>query len=147
MEAVVAADNRIVLAIDHDPREFELQFRAAGKVPGFLGFGQPPVNVRSLAGDHRVANGQVCFKAGVEDVAHVILGRIHTVDHPHQQGLSRRDGYRPARISIRHGCNRGRWRRWSWSRCWNSMTGIAGEGQRYKVGGIKSLNFPIDLKT
>src|SRR2546430_4003615 len=86
-QAVVAADDRIVLAIDHHAGELKLQLTATGHVARFFGFGQPPVDIRPLARNHGIANGQVRFKAGVEDVADVIFGGVNTRSEEHTSEL------------------------------------------------------------
>jgi hypothetical protein len=80
------------VAINDDADELQLELRAPGKVAGFLRFGKPAVNVGALARDQRVPDVQVGLQAGVENVANLILGRIHSIDHAHQERLSSRDG-------------------------------------------------------
>ena len=82
----------------------------------------------------------------MEDVADVIFGGVNTIDHSHQQGLPRGDSHSPTGTRACHVRGRRRRHGRSWSRGRNGTTGTAREGERYKIGGIESLNFPIDLK-
>src|SRR5580704_16882471 len=92
LQAVVAADQRIIMAIDDDADELQLQLRAAGKMAGFLHFCKTAVNVRALARDERVLVVKVGLKAAVENITNLIFAGIHPIDHAHQERLSSRDG-------------------------------------------------------
>src|ERR1700688_4290162 len=58
----------------------------------FFHFCKTAVNVGALAGNERVPDVEVGLKAGVEYVADLVFGRIHTIDHAHQERLSSRNG-------------------------------------------------------
>src|SRR5215472_14482531 len=81
LQRVIAADDRIVLPVNHQAGQLELQLGMAGKRPAFLRFGQPAVNVGTLASHGGIADGQIGLEAGVEDVTHMVFRGVHTVDH------------------------------------------------------------------
>src|SRR5437763_12113094 len=72
-QAVVAADDRIVLAIDHDAAQFKPQLTAAGHVTRFFSPGQPAVDIRTLPCNHGDADGGGCVDAVAGDGADLPL--------------------------------------------------------------------------
>src|SRR5215469_6463256 len=59
-----------------------------GKGSALLRFGKPAVNVRSFAGDDGLADGQIGFEAGVENVTDMVFGRVYAINHADEQRLS-----------------------------------------------------------
>src|SRR5215472_1507756 len=149
LQRVIAADDRIVLPVNHQAGQLELQLGMAGKRPAFLRFGQPAVNVGTLASHDGVADDQICLQAGVEDITHVVFRGVHAVNHAHEHGLPRRNGDVTASRG-RGWCGRGcgcHGGSWGLSRSWRGASGAAGKGQCDNVTGAKSLHFPVHFKT
>src|SRR5260370_10800406 len=61
LQGLIAADDRIVLPINHHARQLELQLRAAGQMPGFFAFGEPAINIGSFPCDNGIAAGQIAL--------------------------------------------------------------------------------------
>src|SRR5580704_5656551 len=70
-QGVVTADHRIVLPVDDHAGQLQLQLRTPRKMPRLLGLCQVAVDVRALSGHQVSIDVQVCFQAGVKDVADI----------------------------------------------------------------------------
>ena len=122
-QRVIAAHHGVVFSINHYARELELEFGLARKGSAFLGIGEPAVDVGSFAGHHDVVHVQIRFETRVENIADMILGGIHPVDHADKKRLPGRNVHLAA------------WRHSRWSsggrgsRCW-----LVGSSSRCRSG-------------
>src|SRR5215472_18632712 len=80
LQGVITADDRIVAPVNDQARQFQLQLRFTGEVSTLRRFGQPAIDVGSLAGNDGVADGQVRLKAGMEDVADMVFRGVYTIN-------------------------------------------------------------------
>src|SRR5580698_5179079 len=91
LQTVVAADQRIIVPVNHNAHELQLQFRASSPLARFLHVCKPAINVRALPRQKRVIDIEVSLKTGVENVANPVFRGIHAINHPNQKSLSRRN--------------------------------------------------------
>src|SRR5260370_9371 len=150
LQSVIAAYHGIVMTIDHHAGQLQLQLGAARHVARFFRFGQATIDVSPLAGHQRAVHRQIGFQAGMKDVADVVFGRIHAINHTNQNALSRGNGDIAARSSGLRLSNRRGSIGWSWSRWrrWSlHCTAIACERQRHDVVDIESFNIAVLFET
>src|SRR5580692_2623286 len=133
-QLVVAADHRVVAAVDDHAYEFQLQLGASGEVARFFHFRQAAVNVGALARHECSVDVKIGFKTGVENVTNLIFRGIHAIDHADKEGLSRRNRDFAVLSSgvLRPGSQR------SWSRRWRRYVlrcnGLLRSDWRRRVG-------------